>query len=458
MHNFPRIAVGCFQEEADHRLAAWSIMASLARRDLDVQPYLPQSHFCHSAAAQATGHAQRHLDTWQMPQSVCREILTSISSHCDLAIIEGKFEDESIGGGSLDRLCRWLDIPRIAVVDTRMMPSCRIPMNLADFDGVILDHVEDARTAGRWTVEIESIHGSPVLGWLPQLDVLRSHLDLISRGAVPSVRFCDSLAAAVKPRFRWDRFLGIARATPDLAEPEAPDRDQNPATIALAYDEAFQRYFPDTLDRMEAAGARIRTFSPLRAETVPTEADVVIIGCGNLEPHAEQLSRNRCMHHSLAEHKRAGKRIYAEGAGAAYLCRNVILPSGRRFEMSGLIDANAERQMVAETSEPIEQRWRSPLWMGGSSTCVRGYRNRAWRFSLDEPDHPLANNERVRGTRGAAERGHEETNTAISDRPQMRTLDTLTDANVIASRVHVNFAAHPDLLNDFVRRSCSAFC
>jgi cobyrinic acid a,c-diamide synthase len=454
MANSPRIAVGCFQQKADHRLAAWSLMALLAHSDLDVQPYLPQSHFCHSAAAQATGHDQRHLDTWQMPQTVCREILTSISSHCDLAVVEGRFKDERQGGGSLERLCRWLEIPRIAVLDTRSEMGCQTPRSLSSFDGVILDHVQDERTAGRWSVEIESLSGTPVLGWLPPLDALRSTLDLVARGANASLRFCDALAAAVKPRFRSDRFLQIAQNAPDMAEPQETDRDGNPSTIALAYDEAFQRYFPDTLDRMEAAGARIRTFSPLRAEALPSDADVVVIGCGNLEPHAEQLARNRCMHQALAEHKRAGKRIYAEGAGAAYLCRNLILPSGRRFEMSGLIQANAERRMVSEAIQPVEQRWRSPLWIGGSSTCVRGYRNRSWRFSLAEEPEPYENLEQsdladvIGGAQG------QQTSVAC----RRRTLDTLMDANVIASRVHVNFAAHPGLLNDFVRRSCPAVC
>lgn len=424
MPNFPRIAIGCFQENTNHRAAAWSVMAWLARCGLQVQPYLPQSNFAEPVAAHLTGLEQRHLDSWQMPQSLCREMFAFGAAHADLAIVEGRFDDEGRGSGSLSRLCRWLSIPRIAVLDASQPWSCDAPRRLREFDAVFLDRVPDAGAAARWSVELESLHDLRVVGWLPQMAPLRAMLDQVAEGAVPDGNLGPALAQVVDRRLRGDRLLQLAHSAPELPIPQPPPLAAQASTIALAYDEAFNCYFPDTLDRMEAAGARIRTFSPLRNESLPKDADVVVFGCGRIAPFAEPLSQNHCMHHSLMEHKRAGKRIYAEGAGAAFLCRHLVLPTGRRFAMSGLLPANAQLRMVRDAMQPVETRWRSPLWAGNASTRIRGYRNCRWQFSVDG-DESIACDDPLR-------------------------LDTIAEGKVIASRIHVNFAAHPVLLHDFI--------
>lgn len=422
MQTLPRLAIGSLQERADHRLASWGLMALLSRIGLEVQPYHPRSAFSPSAAATATGRDPRHLDPWQMNRRLCEELLADVGGECDLAILEGRFTPSA--RGNLDRLCDWLRIPKIAVLDVTLPRNAATWRRLGDFDAVLLDRVTDAQAAARWAVDVETLFPGKVLGWLPDWPGLREPLRRAPQDE-SSLAWCQLMAGEIAQRCRIDRILQLAQDAPPMRSAKPIDHCRNASTIALAFDEAFHCYFPDTLDRMEAAGARIRAFSPLRCETIPCDADLVVFGCGNLAAHADRLAENRCLQQSLIAHKASGKRIYAEGAGAAFLCRQLVLDDGRQIPMSGLLPATALNCSSRRCMQPLETHWRSPLWLGGSTQRVRGYRNSNWRFEAPglDPTQPL---------------------------------DTITEGNVIGTRVHVNFAAHPRLLADFVQPLCSA--
>src|SRR5438445_640566 len=109
-----------------------------------------------------------------------------------------------------------------------------------------------------------------------------------------------------------------------------PAERRTDLTVAIAYDDAFFGYCPDALDELEQRGVTVRDFSPLRDEALPADADIVYIGCGRPDLHAGELSDNFCLMLALRDHVCAGKRIYAEGGGLAYLCQQLALPSGER--------------------------------------------------------------------------------------------------------------------------------
>ena len=95
-------------------------------------------------------------------------------------------------------------------------------------------------------------------------------------------RLGRELPAVRRPR----RDPALARSRPfswPPAEPEPPPGARR-FRVAYAQDEAFGGYFPDTLEALESLGADLVEFSPLRDETLPDRADLVMIGCGCPRP------------------------------------------------------------------------------------------------------------------------------------------------------------------------------
>jgi cobyrinic acid a,c-diamide synthase len=195
--------------------------------------------------------------------------------------------------------------------------------------------------------------------------------------------------------------------------------------IALAYDEEFCGYFPDTLDLLEAAGAELCDFSPLRSGSLPDGADVVYFGCGHPERQPEVLARNHCLQQSLRQFAAAGGRIYGEGSGLAYLCREIDLGDGRRVPMTGLLPAVARRIEPAGRPDPVEITFTAGCWLVEEGDYLRGYRHPGWSI---EPLGSMI---------------------SFAQAPNQR-LDMLGRANVVGSRLLVNLAANEHLLRRFI--------
>jgi cobyrinic acid a,c-diamide synthase len=194
--------------------------------------------------------------------------------------------------------------------------------------------------------------------------------------------------------------------------------------IAVAYDEAFHCYFPDTLDLLEARGASICDFSPLRDETLPSDCDVVYLGCGCPERYADPLAENHCMKQALRSYIELGGRVYAEGGGLAYLCQQVVLPSGRRLPMVGALPAVAVRNTHIHAPQPTEVTLVADNWLVEAGGRLRGYMNSNWRI------HPV----------GAL--------SSLVKEAHLRTA-LVGRTGVIGSRMHLNFAAQPSFLRRF---------
>jgi cobyrinic acid a,c-diamide synthase len=196
--------------------------------------------------------------------------------------------------------------------------------------------------------------------------------------------------------------------------------------VALAYDNAFDCYFPDTLDLLESRGATILDFSPLRDERLPPGTNLVYLGCGCPERYAAELSQNHCMKLALRNHLRGGGRIYAEGGGLAYLCQQIEIAEGDLWRMVGIFPAIACLSQSHHPPAPVEVTLGQESWLGQPGTRLRGYHNPRWQLKpvgsltgcVVEPDHQY---------------------------------DLVKSCRAIGSQLHLNFAAQPNLLSNFFR-------
>ncbi|MFH1266772.1 MAG: hypothetical protein ABIK89_13675 [Planctomycetota bacterium] len=431
MHQLPRVAVGTVQPEADSQTIVWALTEALRRDCVQVQGFLSRACFpeCQGLAA-LTGMTPRHLDSWLMSPQTCREVFVRGAREADLALVVGAFDSAISGediGGRLEPLCRWLNLPRLVVLDARGLGRRELPERPRQVDGLLLDRVADGHQLARLSTDLEAVWGVPVLGALEELPWLRAQVGAVPRGGRPSRRVCEQLgehfAQYWQPERIWQTALG--REFPAVS---AALRSADPAvgklTVAIAYDEAFHSYFQDAVDGLELQGASIVDFSPLRDEDLPPGADVVYLGCGHPERHAAALSENHCIKAALRSHLSSGGRVYAEGGGAAYLCQQMETPNGELKRMVGIFPAAARLKRVPSAPLPVEATLCRPNWLAARETRLRGYRNGHWDM---EPLGPL--------TGFVAEEAHR--------------YDLVGSFRAIGSMLHLDFAARPGLLSRF---------
>jgi cobyrinic acid a,c-diamide synthase len=365
-----------------------------------------------------------------MSKVTCREIFEHGCRGSDLAIVEGRYAPARSPreASSLESLAQWLDLPQLAIVDVSKLSPCQLPAMPQGVAGLLLDKVKDDAAACRWQTALEAQWGAPVLGWLHEAPPLRSLISARQRGN-PCRELCRALGDRLERTLRIDRLVELASARPLSAAPErlflAPNTDDG-LNIAVAFDEAFQGYFADTLDLLEGRGARICDFSPLASEALPWETDVVYIGGGHLESFAEALSGNHCLKQSLRNFVAQGGRVYAEGGGAAYLCERYVSQSGRQFPMAGLISAIATHEPQTGSPEPMEIAFARDTWLGPQGTKLCGYLDHDWQL-LPGP-----------GLR------------VIAAEPAPANVFCGAD-RVVASRLQVDFAGQPHLVANFFR-------
>jgi len=109
-------------------------------------------------------------------------------------------------------------------------------------------------------------------------------------------------------------------------------------TIAVARDSAFSFYYPESLDALTAAGARLEFFSPL-SDRLPA-CDGVYLGGGFPELHASRLSANAGLWEGLRAHALHGA-IYAECGGLMALGR-VLEHQGVQYPMAGVLPLSSK--------------------------------------------------------------------------------------------------------------------
>lgn len=430
MARLPRLAVGTIQPGVQSQAILGALVEAFRREGIQVQSFRSRACFpTYPGASVVAGLAPRHLDSWLMTPDVCRDLFARGACAADLAIVEGHYDspaDVVVSGGRLEPLCQWLDLPRVVVIDASLLAECQLPPRPSDAEGLLLDRVVDETQLARLSTDLEALWGIPVLGALDTLAGLRSVLSSAEEGTTPHYVY-EELGDHFMRHWQPRRLLEIAtrRAPPRCSSRQLGFRPfLHKLTVAVAYDEAFHCYFPDTLDLLECLGATVADFSPLHDECLPEGTDVVYLGCGHPERYSAALSENHCMKAALRSHLRAGRRIYAEGAAAAYLCQQMETCSGELRRMVGILPATARLTAGPRDAVPVEVTLARSNWLGDCGARVRGYRNGRWRFE------PVAAEASF-----VAETEHR--------------FDMIGCHQAIGSLLHLDFAAPPDFVRQF---------
>lgn len=308
------------------------LMAAFQRRGIPVAGFKcgpdyidPMFH------TQVLGVPSRNLDPFLQGEAGVRQSYGRAADQAQLALAEGAmgFYD-GVGGtdqASAYAVARLLRLPVVLALRPKgsSLTLAAQVKGLINFrqENQIAALVLTCCTSGLYahlTPILERETGLPVLGYLPPMEEAElpsRHLGLYTAGEVSQLqeRFV-AVAEQLEKTVDLDRLLALAGG--ETAGKQTVPPAKPVCTIAVARDEAFCFYYPDNLEALEAAGARLVFFSPLRDESPPV-ADGLYLGGGYPELYAKKLSENLVMRDHIRSLVLAGLPTVAECGGFLYL-------------------------------------------------------------------------------------------------------------------------------------------
>lgn len=366
------------------------LLAALKKKGMSVQPFKAGPDFIDAGLHKlVTGRLSINLDLWMCGEESVAQSFMTYAGDVDIAVVEGVMGMYD-GDCSTARLAQFLGLPVILVVDAYGMAESagavvkgfveyrsHEPESGIQYEeknntlvvGVIFNRVASERHFERLKAGVRDV---PVLGYLPRdidfeiphrhlgltvaeenpitdekasklADTIMKHIDINllldwqSKGCHSGLEpefCCLSPAAWIPASAGMTTSLKCERA--ETASSDPPSFRLSAPTIAVAYDKAFCFYYPENLDMLRKAGAKIITFSLLSDTEIPAEADAVYIGGGYPELYADELSRNISMLRSVGRWAGTGRPLYAECGGLMYLSKGIHDFDGNFFEMAGV--------------------------------------------------------------------------------------------------------------------------
>ena len=157
---------------------------------------------------------------------------------------------------------------------------------------------------------------------VPEAEIGSRHLGLITAAEIEDLQQrIDVLAAKAEECIDIDGLIGLAEGAdaPEAAAGRTVKASGARPVLAVAKDEAFCFIYQENLDLLEAAGFKIRYFSPLHDAALPEGIDALYLPGGYPELHAAELSANNGMLDSVKSAADQGLPTFAECGGFMYL-------------------------------------------------------------------------------------------------------------------------------------------
>ena len=370
------------------------LLAALKARGLSVQPFKVGPDFIDPGLhTQIAGTQSRNLDGWMLSRRWNTDLFRRLLEESDVGLVEGVmglfdgYEGQTESGSSSE-MAKWLGLPAVLIIDARSMARSAAALIYGfthfdpglDFAGVIFNRVGgEAHLEYLKEAVASACPEVTVLGGIPredQVSIPERHLGLVTADEMRlDAGWQKRLAELLEKRLDIDqllkktRYLSHAGPAPLPFEPVSKNRP----VIAVARDAAFCFYYPDNLELLEQAGARLHFFSPVMGETLPVECSGVYLGGGYPELFAGPISGNAGFLRSLRE--RAGQRmpIYAECGGLMTLGRFIDTIEGEKHQMAGILPLGTKMLPRRKALGYTEVVLRRQCLLGEPGRVIRGH-------------------------------------------------------------------------------------
>jgi len=355
----PGIVISALRGGAGKTIFSVGIIAALRNRGSKVAPFKKGPDYIDAGwLGLAAGRPCYNLDTFLIDSPAIIDSYLTHSRDTDIAVVEGNrgLYDciHTDGLTCTAELAKLLGLPVILSLDvtktTRTLAAVVSGCLAFDPDvmikGVILNRVAGARHEKIVRDSIEHYCGIPVLGVVPKLK--RQSFPERHMGLVPTYEHQwaqDAVGAIAEIARQYLDISAIANLAshPAASKPSSPSpvvdlsgeaqeaKTHEPAqpkpTIGIVRDSAFQFYYPENLEALVQAGAKLVVTSPLFEDDLP-DVDALYIGGGFPETHAPRLARNASYRRQIKSLAQIGLPIYAECGGLMYLGRELVLDDG----------------------------------------------------------------------------------------------------------------------------------
>lgn len=351
----PRIMISAPSSGSGKTLITCGILKALTNRKQIVSSFKcgpdyidPMFH------SKIIGIKSKNIDTFFTDEKMTKYLFCESAKESDISVIEGVMgyydgvKLTSFEGSSYD-IANTLNTPVVLVVDCKgkslsIFPEIEGFINFVEksrIKGVILNRIskglfEDIKILIEERLEIK------VFGYLPtvkELVIESRHLGLVTPEEIENLdEKISRLAEIIETTIELDEIIKVATDTEEIIseEPIIPFVNDKPV-IAVAKDEAFCFYYEDNLKLLEKMGAKLKYFSPIYDENLPTEADAILLGGGYPEIYGRKLSENKTMLTSIKSAIDSQMPCLAECGGFMYLHESMEDMEGINHSMVGVI-------------------------------------------------------------------------------------------------------------------------
>jgi len=433
----PRVVIAATHSGAGKTTVVTGLLAALRRAGIRVAGAKVGPDYIDPGYHRlASGRPSYNLDLWICGAQAVLASAARAGAGTDLLVVEGVmglFDGAADGtASSTADVARLLDAPVVLVVDAASAGQsvAATVHGFASFDpgirvaGVILNRVGSDRHEELLRAALAD-RGVSVLGALRRDDRLAwrdRHLGLVPVAEQPAGlhRALERLAETIRAHIDLAALQAIAATAPPLRVELPAVAPPDPVVrVGIASGPAFSFTYPDNLDALRRAGAKLVPFDPLVDRHLPPELGGVIVGGGFPEVYASELAANEPLLVDLRERVRSGLVVWAECGGLIWLSRSL---DGQA--MAGVIDAEATMAgRLTLGYRRVTTRRTTPL--GPAGTRLRGHE---FHYSSVRPEGDVFELDSREGT----------------------TLAGFGGPRLLASYVHVHLAGQEALAQRFV--------
>ncbi len=360
----PRAVVSAPQGKTGKTLAMLALAYTLQSRGLQVQTFKVGPDFIDPTYhAAVTCRPSRNLDVVLHGVDKTLRRLVRYGAQVDAILIEGVFglfdsPDGIAEVGSTAYIAKITRSPVILVLNAERANKSLLAIvkGLAEFDpkvkitGVLLTNVATETQYRKIERAFEhTFRNITLIGYIPRSRELSDIFRYRHLGLVPTLESGrrDTIVETLKElssHIKLDLLLEVlSRAEPLrlIIDEEKSVNTKHTLSIGVICDRVFTFYYPETIEKCFEHADKVYFIDSIRDEALPQDLDILIIGGGFPEEHAEHLSKNKSLRHDVRRFSERGGVIYAECGGLMYLMSSIVTLRNEEYEMCGVFEGTS---------------------------------------------------------------------------------------------------------------------